>query len=89
MRSARFWALILKEIYSQENIIIPGGIEYAEFTMMTAPRVFVDDANVFLNVARIPDSMLKLIDPTNPLLVNYLLSIDSTTRIDVLPPPVS
>lgn len=61
--SAQFWILILKEVYSQENIFVPTDVETAEFSIMVARRVFVDDLNAFLIVARIPDSMLKLVDP--------------------------
>ncbi|CAI9293187.1 unnamed protein product [Lactuca saligna] len=39
-----------------------------EFPTLTAARVFVDDVAVFPNVARISDSMLKVVDPQNWLL---------------------
>lgn len=55
---------------------------------MTAPRVYVDDVNVCPNVALIPYSMLKLVDPKNQLLVQYLASIDSSTTTGVIPPKV-
>lgn len=84
--SAQFWGPILKDIYNLENILIPDGIESVEFPTIAAPRVSMDDVNVFPNVVRIPNSMLKLVDPTDPLLINYLLSIDSTTTMTVLPP---
>lgn len=83
--SARFWGLILREIYNQENILILVGIEFSEFPVMTAPRVFVDDATIFPKVAQITDSMHKLVDPKNQLLVQYLASIDSPNPIEVLP----
>lgn len=41
----------MKEVYSQENILIPVGIEYAKFPIMAAPRVFVDVPIVFSTVA--------------------------------------
>lgn len=56
---------------------------------MAAPRVFVDDVNVFPNAARIPDFMLKLVDPKNQLLVQYLTSIYSSNPTRVIPPKVS
>lgn len=45
----------------------------------------MDNSTIFSNVARIPDSMLKLVDPKNQLLVQYLVSIDSSHLIGVLP----
>lgn len=87
--SSRFWGLILKEIYSQENIMVPSGVENAEFLKITTPRVSVDDANLFPNFSRILDSMLKLVDLKDQLLVQYLASIDSSYPTVVIPPKVS
>ncbi|CAI9303066.1 unnamed protein product [Lactuca saligna] len=52
---------------------------------MAASRIVVDDPTIFPIVARIPYVMLKLVDPQNLLLVQYLASIDSTISIGVLP----
>lgn len=86
--SARFWGLIMKEIYNREDILIPSDVDTTEFPSMIVPKIAVDDATIFPVGSRIPDSMLKLMDPKNPLFVKYFLSIDSTQTV-VLPLKVS
>lgn len=41
---------------------------------------------LFPSVARIPDAMLRRIDTTNPILVQYLASINTTVSVGVLLP---
>lgn len=65
--------------------MFPSGVDTTEFPTMATPRVSVDDVNVFPYVASIPDSILKLVDPKNQLLVQYMASIDSTNPTAVLP----
>lgn len=66
--------------------MVPSGDKTAKFWTMAAPRMFFDDPTVFPTVARIPDAMLKLVDPKHLLLVQYLALIDSSTPVGVLPP---
>lgn len=86
--SARFWGLIMKEIYSREDILIPSDVDTAEFPSMIVPKIAMNDATIFPVVSRIPNSMLKLMDPKNSLFLKYFLSIDSTQTV-VLPLKVS
>lgn len=55
-----------------------------EFVKYHYPRTVVDDEEVFASVARIPDAMLKKVDPTNPILVVYLQSINSSVETRVI-----
>lgn len=48
----------------------------------------MDDSKVFLVVARIPDSMLQVVNPSHELLIEYLANIYSTPT-GILPPKVS
>ena len=61
--SARFWGLILQEVYHQEDILVLSDVKTVEFPVMAAPHIFVDDHAIFPNVARILDAILKLVDP--------------------------
>lgn len=82
---ARFWILILQNVYRYEDIWVPFDVESAEFSTMAALRIFVDDSTMFPIVAHIPDAILKLVDPKNSILVQCLASIDSSTPTGVLP----
>ena len=48
------------------------------------PKTVEDDSEVFLNVARIPDSMLKKVDPTNSVLVTYLKHVNPSVKTRIL-----
>lgn len=48
--SARFWGLILHEIYIQENIMFQSSVDTSIFPTMTTPRVSMGVVNVFPNV---------------------------------------
>lgn len=37
----------MKEIYSQENVIVPSGVDTVEFATMTNPKIVGDDATLF------------------------------------------
>lgn len=47
----RFRVLILKEVYSQDTILIPTDVDNVEFPSMTIPKVVVDDVMIFSVVA--------------------------------------
>lgn len=46
----------------------------------------IDDPFLFPNVARILDAMLRRIDPANPILVQYLASININVTVGVIFP---
>lgn len=43
--------------------MVPSDAETTEFSTMATPRVVVDDPVLFSNVVRIPDTMLRHVDP--------------------------
>lgn len=83
--SAQFWGLILKDIYIKENILVPSDVDTAEFPTMAAPRVFVDDVNVFTYVARILNLMLKLVDLKNNCWYNIWPLLILLTQLGFFP----
>lgn len=76
--SARFWGLILREVYTQENVLFLTDVDTPKFPSMTVPKVMVDDVMLFPMVARIYDSMLKLINHTHQMLIQYQALLYST-----------
>lgn len=48
------------------------------------PKIVEDDSDVFPNVARIFDGMLKKVDPTNSILVEYLKHINNSFETGIL-----
>lgn len=65
---AHYWSLILKYVYEKEGIIIPIDDSLAEFGIYRHLKVVTDDLDVFLMVARVPDSLLRKVNPTHPAL---------------------
>ena len=65
-------------IRDRERIEVPDFEETTVFHMDGSPKEVADDPEVFTSIARIPDAMLKKVDPTNEVLVSYLQSIDTT-----------
>ena len=63
---------------------MPADKPKAEFLKYHYPKAIEDDANVFPIVVRIPDGMLKKVDPLNPVLKAYLLSINTNDGIGIL-----
>lgn len=55
----------MKGVYSKEGILIYSDVDVVEFALMTIHKNYVDYVIVFPMVARIPDSMLNLVNPTN------------------------
>ena len=70
-------------MYDKEGILVPENEETVGFALYQFPKIVKDDAEVFPSVARIPDAMLRKVDPTNHVLVNYLMTInpDIETRV--------
>lgn len=50
--SAKFWGLILKEIYSQERILIHSNVDVAQFGPITITKTDVDVTAVFPTIAQ-------------------------------------
>ncbi|CAI9284350.1 unnamed protein product [Lactuca saligna] len=73
-----------QELYQHEGILAPFDVKPIEFLTIATLRIVIDDPSVFPTVAHLLDAMLKLVDPQNPLLVQYLDSIDSCISIVVL-----
>lgn len=69
---ARYWSLILRELYDKEGILVPFDVANAKFSNYRPPKVVSDDPILFPTVARIPYAMLQKVDPAPPVLVQYL-----------------
>ena len=63
---------------------MPDYEDKAVFHMYGCPKEVHDDPAIFTILARIPDAMLKKVDPTNNVLVSYLQSIDTTVVTGML-----
>lgn len=72
---ARYWSLILEKVYEKEGIKVPHGEETATITKYQFPKTITDDAQIFTSVARIPNAMLKKVNPTYKILIKYLQSL--------------
>ena len=73
---ARYWSLILGYFYEKEGIYVPADEEKAEFLKYHFLKEVSDDMEIFTHIARIPDAMLKRVDPTNSVLIEYLKTIN-------------
>ena len=60
---ARYWSLIIQYVYNKEKIEVPDFEEKAVFHMYGSSKEVADDPEVFTSIARIPDAMLKKVDP--------------------------
>ncbi|KAL7615777.1 hypothetical protein Lser_V15G03371 [Lactuca serriola] len=78
MPCARYWCLIIRYAYEKEGIQVPADGPNAEFLKYHFPKLAKDDLEVFPNVARRLDAMLKKIDPLHPILVAYLKKFNPT-----------
>ena len=67
-----FLSLILQQVYEKEGILVPANVPKVEFGIYQDPKNVEDDLEVFPNVARIPDAMLRKLDLKNHVLVVYL-----------------
>ncbi|CAI9286432.1 unnamed protein product [Lactuca saligna] len=76
--------MIVQYVYQKEKIEVPEYEDKAVFHMYGSPKEVHDDPAIFTTVARIPDAMLKKVDPTNNVLVSYLQSIDTTVVTGML-----
>ncbi|CAI9281406.1 unnamed protein product [Lactuca saligna] len=67
-----------------EGILVPSDVPKEEFTLYQHLKTVEDDSEVFPTVARILDAMLQNVDPTNPVLVSYLTTINPNVEVGVL-----
>lgn len=56
--------------------MVPTDEEKVVFHVYSCSKDVADDTDEFPIVARIPDAMLKRVDPTNTVLITYLQTID-------------
>lgn len=66
--------------------MVPNDEERVVFQSYHYPKEVINGADDFLTVARIPDALLKRVDPTNSVLVAYLQTIDSSVLTGILLP---
>lgn len=71
-------------MYEKEGIEVSTDEQKVEFVNYNFPKAIEDDEEVFPNVARIPDAMLKCVDPNNLVLMAYFVSINPNDETIVL-----
>lgn len=62
------------------------GEQTAEFLLYLFPMTVEDDLETYSIVARIPDEMLRKVDPTNPILFAYMQTINPSIKTGFLIP---
>ncbi|CAI9281020.1 unnamed protein product [Lactuca saligna] len=82
--SARYWSLILQYFYENEGILVLADEEKVVFHVYSYPKDATDDTEGFPIIARIPDAMLKRVDPTNTVLITFLHTLDTSVETGVL-----
>lgn len=83
---ARYWSLILREVYEKDGISVPSEDAKMEFSTYKSPKVVSDDPVLFSAVAQILDAMLRKVDPAYPILVHYLTTINLNVQVRALFP---
>ena len=68
--------MILQFAYEKEGILVPEGEQTADFSLYHFIKNTEDDQDMFPNVSRIPDGMLRKVDPTNPILLAYMKTVN-------------
>lgn len=81
---AQYWSPILQYVYEKEGIQVPADESKANFMKYHFPKSVEDYSNVFQNVARIPDGLLKKIDPSNAVSVSYLMIVNPSVETGIL-----
>lgn len=69
--SARFWRLILNEVYQQARILVLTNIEVVGFYTLQIPKTMVKNSTNFPSIGRILVYMLSLVLVSNPMLIQY------------------
>lgn len=75
-------------MYEKEGIFVPANDLKHEFVVYQHPKTMDDDSEIFPNIARIPDAMLRKVDPADPILVAYLQTINPSIETCYLPKDV-
>lgn len=83
---ARYLSLILQYVYEKEGIEVSNDEETAEFSLYHFPKSVEEAIDVFPTISRIPNSMLKNFDPSNPVLVAYQKHVNPSIETGVLLP---
>lgn len=68
----------MRYFYDKEGIRASDEEETAKFMKYHFSKEVSDDVEIFTLVARIPDIILKRVDPTNAVLLEYMTTIDPT-----------
>lgn len=74
----------MKFVYEKEGIMISVDDVKAEFIVYQHLKTVEDDSEVFPPIARIPDAMLRKVDPPDSVLIGYLQTINPSIKIGVL-----
>lgn len=82
----RYWSLILHEVYEKEGILVPCDVPKAEFSIYQHLKCVEAHPIIFPSVARITNVMLRNVDPSNPVIVISLTTINPDVKIGVLFP---
>ena len=81
---AMYWSLILRYSYEKEGVLVLADEPKAELVKYHYPKTIEDGLSVFPSVARIPGGMLKKVDPSNLVLMAYLLTISKNDENGIL-----
>ncbi|CAI9281661.1 unnamed protein product [Lactuca saligna] len=71
-------------MYEKEGIEVPADEQSIEFLKYNFPKKIEDDAEVFPSITRIPDAMIKCVNPTSSILMTYLASINPDEDTGIL-----
>ena len=73
-------------MYEKKGILLPSKEQNVEFSLLHTPKLVTDVLVLFPSATCIPDAMLQRIDPTNPILVQYLTYVNPNVSVRVLFP---
>lgn len=71
----------MKFVYEKEGILVHVEDPKAEFGVYQHPKTVEDDLEVFSTFSRIPDAMIRKVDPVDPVLIAYLQTINPSIRL--------
>lgn len=74
----------MKYAYEKEAIVVLEHEPKAEFSLYHHPKTLEDNQDAFPTVSRIIDAILRRVDPTNPVLVAYLTTINPSIEAAML-----
>ena len=76
----------MQHAYEKKGVIVPNVEQKVEFSLYHHLKTVKDDLEIFSTVARIPDAMLRKVDPSYPVMVAYLQTINPSIETGVLLP---